>query len=130
MLCKANRKTNFLPRSIPKHREPIGDASEKGVSAAVYAVVVQESGASISLVTAKARPAKRGLSIHRLERISAHMAVNLTMNVGEELQGFPLRKLHCWLDSSVALHWIRGATMVKPKSINIKQFVLQPDAKD
>jgi hypothetical protein len=58
------------------------------------------------------------------------MAVNLTMNVGEELQGFPVRKLHCWLDSSVALHWIRGATMVKPKSINIKQFVLQPDAKD
>lgn len=123
MLCKANRKTNFLPRSIPKHREPIGDASEKGVSAAVYAVVVKESGAP-------ARPAKRGLSIPRLERISAHMAVNLTMNVGEELQGFPVRKLHCWLDSSVALHWIRGATMVKPKSINIKQFVLQPDAKD
>ena len=36
------------------------------------------------------------------------MAVNLVDNVREALTGFPVKKVCCWLDSSVALHWIKG----------------------
>ena len=36
-----------------------------------------------------------------------HMAVNLATNVRQALEGLPLSTtVHCWLDSSVALHWI------------------------
>ena len=44
------------------------------------------------------------------------MATNLVHNVKEALQGFPIRSVYGWLDSSVALHWIRGGG-------NYKQFV-------
>ena len=60
------------------------------------------------LVAAKARLAKQGLTIPRLELVSGHMTVNLIDNVHDALQGFPLITKYCWLDSSVALHWIRG----------------------
>ena len=36
------------------------------------------------------------------------MAVNLLTNVRDALKGFPVTTLHCWLDSTVALHWVRG----------------------
>jgi hypothetical protein len=44
------------------------------------------------------------------------MAVNLVTNVQEALEGFPVANSYCWLDSTVALHWIRGEG-------NYKQFV-------
>ena len=105
-----------IPRSLVCHQEPIrsvelhafGDASGNGVSATVYAVVTQESGTNQGLVTAKARLAKRNTTIPRLELISAHMAANLVSNVRNALAGFPVTDTQCWLDSSVALHWIRG----------------------
>ena len=105
-----------LPRSLVQHHEKIlsidlhgfGDASAKGVSAAVYAVVKQPSGTSNGLVTAKSRLAKKGLTTPRLELTSGHMVANLVHNVKETLQGFPVQSTHCWLDSTVALHWIRG----------------------
>ena len=66
------------PRSLINFREAIdsielhafGDASGEGVASAVYAVVSQ------GLVAAKARLAKQGLTIPRLELVSAHMATN------------------------------------------------------
>ena len=85
-----------------------GDASGKGVSTAVYAVVEQPSGMNKGLVTAKSRLSKKGLTIPRLELVSGHMATNLVYNVNEALEGFPVRKVYGWLDSTVALHWIRG----------------------
>ena len=63
----------------------------------------------MGLVTAKARLAKQGLSIPRLELVSGHMATNLITNTRDALEGFPVGELHCWLDSTVALHWIRRA---------------------
>ncbi|PFX13976.1 hypothetical protein AWC38_SpisGene21906 [Stylophora pistillata] len=39
---------------------------------------------------------------------AGHMAVNLITNVREALEGLPLTSMHCWLDSLVALYWIRG----------------------
>ena len=105
-----------VPRSLAVHQEEIqaiqlhafGDASGKGVAAAVYAVVIQESGVNQGLVAAKARLAKQGLTIPRLKLVSGHMAVNLVTNVSQALEGFPITEKHCWLDSTVALHWIKG----------------------
>ena len=104
-----------VPRSLAAHQEDIqaielhafGDASGKGVAAAVYAVVVQEKGVNQGLVASRARLAKKGLTIPRLELVSGHMAVNLLSNVSEALEGFPVTVKYCWLDSTVALHWIR-----------------------
>ena len=98
-----------------KTQEPIervqihafGDASGKGISAAVYAVVTQESGTTQGLITAKSRIAKQGLTIPCLELVAGHMAVNLAANVRESLNGFRLDPdIQCWLDRTVALHWI------------------------
>ena len=36
------------------------------------------------------------------------MASNLLENVKQALTGFPVNRIVAWLDSSVALHWIRG----------------------
>ena len=74
----------------------------------MYAVVTQETQVNQGLVCAKARLAKHGLTIPRKELVSAHMAVNLLDNVRSALKGFPVTSLMGWLDSSVALHWIRG----------------------
>lgn len=105
-----------VPRSLAAYQEDIqsielhafGDASGKGVAAAVYAVVVQESGVNQGLVVARARLSKKGLTIPRLELVSGHMAVNLLANVASALDGFPVMEKYCWLDSTVALHWIRS----------------------
>ncbi|KAK3755571.1 hypothetical protein QZH41_005950 [Actinostola sp. cb2023] len=111
-----------VPRSIATHQEEIeevelhafGDASGKGVcAAAVYAVIKQPTGVNQGLVAAKARLAKRGLTIPRLELVSGHMAVNLLTNVSAALDGFSISSRHGWLDSSVALHWIRGQGQYK-----------------
>ena len=112
------------PRALTSVQEPIediklhafGDASGKGVAASVYAVIKQSSAINQGLVTSKARLAKQGLTIPRRELVSGHMAVNLLTNVQDALKGFPVTSLHCWLDSSVALHWILGGG-------DYKQFV-------
>ena len=103
-----------FPRSIPTYPEfqevqlhSFGDASKKGLCAVVYAVVQQESGEVQRLVTAKSRLAKTNLTIPRLELVAGHMAVNLAVNVRNALEGFKMAEnIHCWLDSSVALHWL------------------------
>ena len=59
-------------------------------------------------MAAKSWLAKQGLTIPGLELVAGHMATNLVHNVKQALQGFPLTSVHCWLDSNVALHWIKG----------------------
>ena len=105
-----------VPRPIVNYREPVlnvelhtfGDASTKGVGAVVYSVVRQPSGTTQQLVAAKSRLAKEGLTIPRLELISAHMATNLVKNVQNALQNLPEPTIYGWLDSTVALYWIHG----------------------
>lgn len=86
----------------------LGDASSSGVGAAVYVVVKQESGTIQRILAAKARLAKQGLTIPRLELIAAHMVTHLLVNVRVALKGCPVANLNVWLDSSVALFWING----------------------
>ena len=103
-------------RTLVPHREPVesvelhsfGDACGRDVRAAVYAVVRQQPGVHRGLVTAKTRLAKRGLTIPILELGAGDMAVNLIQNVREAIQGFPVPGAFCWLDRTIALHWIRG----------------------
>ena len=105
-----------VPRSLAKFQDDIhsvtlhafGDASIKGVCAAVYSVVNQPSGTTQTLVAAKSRLAKRNLTIPRLELAGAHMAVNLLTNVRQALDRFLVVDQHCWLDSTVVLYWLQG----------------------
>ncbi|XP_068671954.1 uncharacterized protein [Montipora foliosa] len=93
-------------RALVQYQEPIssislhvfGDASGVGVAAAAFTVVSQPSGVTQGIVAAKARLAKRGLTIPRLELVACHMATNMAANVREALEGS---------DSTPALHWIR-----------------------
>ncbi|CAB3978871.1 Hypothetical predicted protein [Paramuricea clavata] len=111
-----------VPRSLAKFQEDInsvtlhafGDASTKGVSAAVYSVVNQPSGTTQTLVAAKSRLAKRNLTIPRLELTGAHMVVNLLANVRQALDCFLVVDQHCWLDSTVVLYWLQGNGRYKP----------------
>ena len=117
-----------VPRSLAVHQEEVqsielhafGDASGKGVAAAVYAVVVQELGVNQGLVAARVRLAKKGLTIPCLELVSAYMAVNLLTNVTEALEGFPLTAKYCWLDSTVALYWMHRSIVLDQVSRRIQ----------
>lgn len=105
-----------IRRPIAPHQQPVlsfelhvfGDASTHGVGAAVYSVVRQEDGITQTLVVAKARLAKRNLTVPRLELVSAHMATNLVVNLRNALKDLPEPTVYGWLDSTVALHWILG----------------------
>ena len=110
-----------VPRSLAAYKQPIqyiqlhgfGDASGDSVGATAFAVVSQESGVTQRLVAAKARLAKKGLTIPRLELVAAHMVTNLLTNVKEALNGFPVTDTCGWTDSLVVLHWIRGGGQYK-----------------
>jgi hypothetical protein len=117
-----------VPRSLARHQDEIcsidlhafGDTSGQGTAAAVYAVsgqetaaavyavVHQEQGVTQGLITAKARLAKKNLTIPKLELVSGQMAANLLDNVRNVLTRFPVQDYYGWLDSTVALHWING----------------------
>ena len=105
-----------ISRLLPVHREEIqsidlhafGDASADEVAACVYAVVQQPQGTNQGLVAARSRLSKKGLTIPRPELVAGHMAVNLATNVRAAAQGLPIHRTCCWLDSTVALYWIKG----------------------
>ena len=71
-------------------------------------MVHQASGVNQGLLAAKSCLGKKGLTIPRLELVSAHMAATLAENVKNALEGQAVRSVREWLDSTVALHWIRG----------------------
>ena len=96
-----------IPRSLALAKEPVqaidlhvfGDTSGTGTAAAVYAVVHQDSSTNQGLVTAKARLAKKGLTIPRLELVSLHMTTNLVENVRNALKGCAVRSVYGCTDS-------------------------------
>ena len=84
---------------------------------------------SKGLIAAKSRLAKKNLTIPRLELVSAHMAANLVENVRVALEGYPIKSVHGWSDSTVALHWIKGGGTYKQfvanrvRKINDKDYI-------
>ena len=122
-----------IRRPIAPHQQPVlsfelhvfGDASTHGVGAAVYSVVRQEDGITQTLVVAKARLAKRNLTVPRLELVSAHMATNLVVNVRNALKDLPEPTVYGWLDSTVALHWILGNGLYRQFVANRVQKIKQ-----
>ena len=126
---RSPKRITFV-RALVQYQEPIssislhvfGDASGVGVATAAFTVVTQPSGVTQGIVAAKARLAKQGLTIPRLELVACHMATNLANNVKEALEGYPVDQVYCWSDSTVALHWIRGEG-------DYKQFVRNRVAK-
>ena len=85
-----------------------GDASNDEVSAVVDAVVYQETDVNQGVVAAKARLVKKSLTIPRKELVAGHMSAYLVRNVKKALENLPIRNIYGWLDSTVALHWIKG----------------------
>ena len=102
-----------------------GDASKKGLCTAIYAVVKQGKKTYQGLLAAKARLAKKGLTIPRLELVSAHMSANQMDNAKQALSGLPINRTVAWSDSTVALHWIKGngtyKQFVKSRSDKIRE---------
>ena len=49
---------------------------------------------------------QKGVTIPRLELVTAPMASNLVAKVKDALLDQPIRTVYGWLDSTVALHWI------------------------
>ena len=113
-----NNLTNeiSITRSLVRKLEKIdaidlhsfGDASNNGVSAVVHAVVHQETDVNQGFMAAKARLAKKSLTILRKELVAGHMSAYLVRNVKKALENLPIRKVYGWLDSTVALDWIKG----------------------
>ena len=97
-----------VPRPVVHYREPLADihafsdTSTQGVGAAVYAVIRQLSGTTQLLVAAKGRLAKLGLTVPRIEFVSANMATNLVTNVRNTLTHLPSRQIYACLDGTVA----------------------------
>ena len=90
-------------------------------------MIHQAPGINQGLLTAKSRLSKKGLTIPRQELVSAHMAANLIHNVKTALSGFPVRRVYCWLDSSVALHWLKGNGHYKQFVANRVRKIQQHD---
>ena len=85
------------------------DASKLATSVAIYALAYHAAApVHQNLLVAKSRIAPRDLSIPRLELIAAHTLSRLMNHVKEVLQGQPMEKYHCWVDSTTVLYWIKG----------------------
>ena len=94
----------------------------------MYAITKQASGVNVGLVTAKARLAKQDLTIPRLELVSAHMATNLVSNVKKTIDDVSVISVFGWLDSTVALQWLRGAGEYKQFVANrVKKIQERPE---
>ncbi len=94
-----------IPRTLVPFLQPIkrvtlhafGDASKNGVSAIVYAVVEQESRET------KPNNPTTGVGL----RPHGGKPRNQRQDGTYPLITYPPPTIHCWLDSSVALYWIR-----------------------
>ena len=97
-------KTVRVPRSVARgvgrvqavHLHVFADISNIAGSAATIAVVEGERGVS-----------KRNTSIARLELVGGQMEANMVRNLHNALKRWPIVTTTVWMDSMVALYWIR-----------------------
>ena len=67
------------------------------------------SGKARRLVAEKSRFEDTNLTIPRLELAPGHKAMNLAVNARNASEEFKTAEnIHCWSDSSVALHWLNN----------------------
>ena len=105
-----------IPRSVTRgvgriqavHLHVFADASNIACSAVTIAVVEGETGVVKGLLTSKSRVSKRNTSIARLELVSGQMAANMVRNLHKALKRWPIVSTTVWMDSMVALYWIRN----------------------
>ena len=135
-ICSLPSQFN-VPRSLPAMKCEIkavdlhvfADASLKGVSAAVYAVVYQKEGSSQGLLTSKSRLSKKDLSIPRLELVAVHVGANLMESSKAALTKFPIKNVYGWTDSMVVLYWLQDQKGYKQfvsnriRKINEKHYI-------
>lgn len=85
-------------------------------------------GTNQGLVMAKSWLPKKELTIPLLELLAGQMATYLAQNIKEVLEGFRVRTVYGWLDTSVTLHWIHGNRKCKQlvrnwvRNIQVKQI--------
>lgn len=91
----------------------------------LYSVVRQEDRITQTLVSTKARLAKRDLTVTGLELVSTHMATNLVVNVRNALKDLPEPTVFAWLDSTIAPHWILGSDLYRQFVTNRVQKIKQ-----
>ena len=108
------------------------DASSVGYCAAVYVVATHpEEATSSQLLTAKCRLAPlKGMTIPRLELLSAVTGARLAKSVIEALKAWKMGQIFMWLDSTTELYWIENKGAWKPFVNNrVKEIhKLVPDA--
>ena len=101
-------QTKFKPHAVWKALRKLlkrlictrSETSGTGTSAAVYTVVYQASGVNQGLLAAKSRLVKKGLTIPRLDLVSAHIAANLAENVKNTLWETSVKRDKSGRDSS------------------------------
>ena len=64
----------------------------------------QEYGMHQGLLAEKEQLVKKKLTMTRLELISAHMAATLVDNIRGALEGYVVRSVYGWTDSTIVLH--------------------------
>ena len=89
------------------HLHVFADASNIACSAVTIALVEGETGVVKGLLTSKSRILKRNTSIARLELLGGQMAANMVRNLQNALKRWPIVTTTVWMDSMVALYWIR-----------------------
>ena len=117
-----------IPRCvIPENKESIqclelhgfGDSSKYAYGAVVYLRVVSANGVHTNIIAFKSRVAPlTDQTIPRLELLSALILARLVHSIQSALANVvAISSVYCWLDSMVALSWIKGT------SKEFKQFV-------
>ena len=109
-------KTVRVPRSVARgagrvqavHLHVFADASNIACPAVTIAVVEGERGVAKGLLTSKSRISKRNTSLARLELVGGQMAANMVRNLHNALKRWPIVTTTVWMDSMVALYWIRN----------------------
>ena len=105
------------------------DASTKAYGAAVYCV--QNGESNLVMAKAKIAPSKK-LSIPKLELTAAVIGSRLVKYVRGALEGIlPIKEIHMWSDSNVALGWIHANSPLEAYAQNRKVEIGQniPEAK-
>ena len=84
-----------------------GDSSELASEMTGIAVISQLSKEINGIVASRARIAKRGVTMPRLELIANHMNVNLGHNIYNALSKVvEVKQVYMWTNSQTALRWI------------------------